>query len=310
MAALDRWPGACRPARPAMGAKDVPPPRVISPGSQANRRAISTTSWSISARDAAPIMRWAIWCSTCPTITCSRSRRGSRARNCPIPRRRRSGQMPRNLPGVNGWCVTLERVALLARVAQRAPEGRTPAVPGLPVHALHTHDPGGCRCDLHVPVHRAGGGPAQSLACAALPVRLAGCTRSLARAVFPARGLARRSRPRRAVEPRRLPRAQPGTLQRLPCAAQRMGGAPMPRSNGRAAWCSAGLHRRWCRPRRAGWRTGRRRTSTGGNPRPCGMPPFSHLLTDDQVAAVATHVRTSWGNQAAPVSLGEVLRYR
>lgn len=40
------------------------------------------------------------------------------------------------------------------------------------------------------------------------------------------------------------------------------------------------------------------------------MPPFSHLLTDDQVAAVATHVRTSWGNQAAPVSLGEVLRYR
>ena len=224
MAALDRWPGACRPARPAMGAKDVPPPRVISPGSQANRQAISTTSWSISARDAAPMMRWAIWCSTCPTITCSRSRRGSRARNCPIPRRRRSGQIPRNLPGVDGWCVTLERVALLARVAQRALEGRTPAVPGLPVHALHTHDPGGCRCDLHVPAHRAGGGPAQSLACAALPVRLAGCTRSLARAVFPARGLARRSRPRRAVEPRRLPRAQPGTLQRLPCAAQRMGG--------------------------------------------------------------------------------------
>jgi mono/diheme cytochrome c family protein len=50
--------------------------------------------------------------------------------------------------------------------------------------------------------------------------------------------------------------------------------------------------------------------STGGNPRPYGMPPFSHLLTDEQVAAVVTHVRTSWGNQASPVGLTEVLRYR
>ncbi len=50
--------------------------------------------------------------------------------------------------------------------------------------------------------------------------------------------------------------------------------------------------------------------STSGNPRPYGMPPFSHLLTDEQVAAVVTHVRTSWGNQASPVGLTEVLRYR
>jgi hypothetical protein len=28
------------------------------------------------------------------------------------------------------------------------------------------------------------------------------------------------------------------------------------------------------------------------------------------VAAVVTHVRTSWGNQASPVGLTEVLRYR
>ena len=50
--------------------------------------------------------------------------------------------------------------------------------------------------------------------------------------------------------------------------------------------------------------------STAGNPRPYGMPPFSHLLTDEQVAAVVTHVRTSWGNEASAVGLSEVLRYR
>ncbi len=50
--------------------------------------------------------------------------------------------------------------------------------------------------------------------------------------------------------------------------------------------------------------------STAGNPQPYGMPPFSHLLTDEQVAAVVTHLRTSWGNQASPVGLNEVLRYR
>jgi mono/diheme cytochrome c family protein len=50
--------------------------------------------------------------------------------------------------------------------------------------------------------------------------------------------------------------------------------------------------------------------STPGNPRPHGMPPFSHQLTDEQVAAVVTYLRTSWGNAAAPVGLTEVLRYR
>jgi mono/diheme cytochrome c family protein len=50
--------------------------------------------------------------------------------------------------------------------------------------------------------------------------------------------------------------------------------------------------------------------STPGNPRPHGMAPFSHLLTDEQVAAVVTHVRTAWGNRAAPVSFSDVLRYR
>jgi mono/diheme cytochrome c family protein len=32
------------------------------------------------------------------------------------------------------------------------------------------------------------------------------------------------------------------------------------------------------------------------------MPPFAHHLSDDEVAAVVTYVRTSWGNRGEPVS--------
>lgn len=49
---------------------------------------------------------------------------------------------------------------------------------------------------------------------------------------------------------------------------------------------------------------------TAGNPRPYGMPPFSHLFNDAEVAALVTYVRGSWGNQAQPVSSREVNRYR
>jgi mono/diheme cytochrome c family protein len=41
---------------------------------------------------------------------------------------------------------------------------------------------------------------------------------------------------------------------------------------------------------------------TAGNPMPYGMPPFAHHLSDDEVAAVVTYVRTSWGNRGEPVS--------
>ncbi|HEY4958178.1 MAG TPA: c-type cytochrome [Caldimonas sp.] len=41
---------------------------------------------------------------------------------------------------------------------------------------------------------------------------------------------------------------------------------------------------------------------TKKNPRPHGMPPFSHLLSDDEVAAVVTYARVAWGNSGAPVS--------
>ena len=32
-----------------------------------------------------------------------------------------------------------------------------------------------------------------------------------------------------------------------------------------------------------------------------GMPPFAPVLDDQQIAAVATYVRNSWGNDAGPV---------
>ena len=50
--------------------------------------------------------------------------------------------------------------------------------------------------------------------------------------------------------------------------------------------------------------------ATAGNPRPHGMPPFQHLLGDEDVAAVATFVRNSWGHQAAGVGTIEVYRAR
>ena len=41
---------------------------------------------------------------------------------------------------------------------------------------------------------------------------------------------------------------------------------------------------------------------TAGNPKPYGMPPFAQRLSDDEVAAVVTYIRTSWGNRGEPVS--------
>lgn len=50
--------------------------------------------------------------------------------------------------------------------------------------------------------------------------------------------------------------------------------------------------------------------ATAGHPRPYGMPPYRTLLTDEEVAAVATFVRQSWGNQAGAVSSLAVQRLR
>jgi mono/diheme cytochrome c family protein len=50
--------------------------------------------------------------------------------------------------------------------------------------------------------------------------------------------------------------------------------------------------------------------NTAANPRPFGMPPFGHVLTDAELAAVATHVRRSWGNKAPVVTELQVLQAR
>lgn len=50
--------------------------------------------------------------------------------------------------------------------------------------------------------------------------------------------------------------------------------------------------------------------ATAGNPRPFGMPPYVLILSDADVAAVLTHLRTSWGNRAPLVSEFEVSRQR
>lgn len=47
-----------------------------------------------------------------------------------------------------------------------------------------------------------------------------------------------------------------------------------------------------------------------GNPQPFGMPPYVLDLSDAQIAAVLTHVRRQWGNQAPPVSELDVGRVR
>jgi mono/diheme cytochrome c family protein len=41
-----------------------------------------------------------------------------------------------------------------------------------------------------------------------------------------------------------------------------------------------------------------------------GMPTFKADLTDDQIAAALTHVRTSWGNKASAVTAADVNKLR
>ena len=50
--------------------------------------------------------------------------------------------------------------------------------------------------------------------------------------------------------------------------------------------------------------------ATQGNPRPFGMPPYALVLSDAEVAAVLSYIRSSWGNRAAPVSELDVSRLR
>ncbi len=49
---------------------------------------------------------------------------------------------------------------------------------------------------------------------------------------------------------------------------------------------------------------------TAANPRPYGMPPFAHVLSEEEMAAVATYLRRSWGAAAPPISALDVARWR
>ena len=49
---------------------------------------------------------------------------------------------------------------------------------------------------------------------------------------------------------------------------------------------------------------------TAGRARPNGMPPFAHVLSDDEIGAVASYLRSSWGARASPLSAFDVARWR
>jgi len=50
--------------------------------------------------------------------------------------------------------------------------------------------------------------------------------------------------------------------------------------------------------------------ATAGNPRPHGMPPYYHLLSDGDIAALASHIRSSWGNAGSAVTELDMVKYR
>jgi mono/diheme cytochrome c family protein len=50
--------------------------------------------------------------------------------------------------------------------------------------------------------------------------------------------------------------------------------------------------------------------TTAGNPRPFGMPAYATTLSDEDVAAVISYIRMSWGNRSGAVSQLDVARQR
>jgi mono/diheme cytochrome c family protein len=49
---------------------------------------------------------------------------------------------------------------------------------------------------------------------------------------------------------------------------------------------------------------------TKKNPRPHGMPPFAHILKDEEVAAVVTYIRVAWNNNGTPVAAKQISELR
>ncbi|HKX94049.1 MAG TPA: cytochrome c, partial [Methylibium sp.] len=50
--------------------------------------------------------------------------------------------------------------------------------------------------------------------------------------------------------------------------------------------------------------------ATAANPRPFGMPPFAQVLSDAEVADVATYIRNAWRPAAPAVTTLDVLQAR
>ena len=50
--------------------------------------------------------------------------------------------------------------------------------------------------------------------------------------------------------------------------------------------------------------------ATERNPRPFGMPPFVLNLSDRELAALSTYLRSAWSNRAAPVTELDVSQAR
>ena len=56
--------------------------------------------------------------------------------------------------------------------------------------------------------------------------------------------------------------------------------------------------------------TGTRTASTDTAPTPASMPAYHWKLSDDEIAAVTTYIRNSWGNNASPVAAKDVADLR
>ncbi len=50
--------------------------------------------------------------------------------------------------------------------------------------------------------------------------------------------------------------------------------------------------------------------ATDSKPTPLSMPAFDWKLSDEQIAALASYIRNSWGNSAAAVSSSDVKSLR
>ncbi len=48
--------------------------------------------------------------------------------------------------------------------------------------------------------------------------------------------------------------------------------------------------------------------TTKANPRPYGMPPFQHVMRDEEIALIVSYIRNAWGNRSSWVTAVEVDR--